>query len=79
MQDASASKSLQESAQRLMDTNHITIPNYVDVDEALTKALGIVGLPVTIVVDSKGHIIDRHDGAITQTQIMSFNQEMANQ
>ena len=79
VQDASASKSLQESAQRLMDTNHITIPNYVDVDEVLTKALGIVGLPVTLVVDSKGHIIDRHDGAITQTQLMSFNQEMANQ
>jgi len=76
VQDASASKSLQESAQRLMDTNHITIPNYVDVDEALTKALGIIGLPVTLVVDSKGNIVDRHDGPITQSQLMSFNNEM---
>jgi len=76
VQDARVSKSYQSAARDLMRREGIAIPNYIDVDESLTKALGIVGLPVTIVVNRDGEIIDRHDGALTRDLLLRFNKEL---
>lgn len=76
VQDASAGKSFQLNAKKLMTEQGISFPNFIDIQDQLTTALGIVGLPVTIVVDSEGNIVRRQDGAITRQQLIQFNQQI---
>lgn len=78
VQDARINKQQQREAASVMRREGITIPNYVDVDEIFTKQLGIVGLPITLVVDENGQILHRHDGALTQELLMQFNEEVGN-
>lgn len=72
VQDAQASESLRHAAFELMQTNGTSFPSYVDSKEVLTGELGIIGLPVTIVVDSTGRIIKRHDGVISKKMLYDF-------
>mgnify|MGYP006268588779 CR=1 FL=1 len=72
VQDASASESLRVTANNLMKTNETSFPSYVDVNDELTSKLGIIGLPVTIVVDSAGNITKRKDGLLSQQELLSF-------
>ena len=72
VQDASASARLRKIANQLMQTNGTTFPSYVDTNEELTSKLGIIGLPVTIVVDGAGNITKRKDGLLSQQEVLSF-------
>ena len=76
VQDASLGEQQRLDAFNLLQQNNITFSNYVDVDETLTKSIGIVGLPVTIVVDKTGNIIERFDGPVSRTKLEQFNDEL---
>jgi thiol-disulfide isomerase/thioredoxin len=72
VQDARGSNYLRTAAYNLMKQNDTVFPSYADTDEVLTSALGIVGLPVTIVVASDGRITARHDGLMTKKRMLSY-------
>ncbi|MBU6347960.1 MAG: TlpA family protein disulfide reductase [Actinomycetales bacterium] len=73
VQDASASEALRKSALSLMKDNGTTFPSYIDSADVLSSKLGIIGLPVTIVVNSKGDIVKRKDGLISKRELLEFS------
>lgn len=77
VQDASASNNLRIQARDLMKSNRTAFRSYVDDAEVLTSKLGIVGLPVSIVVDSAGNIVNRHDGSMSKQQLTAFIKQAA--
>ena len=54
----------------------ITYPNGQDLDGRITIDYGVVGLPVTFLVDREGIIVKRWVGAITETQLIAWVDEI---
>jgi cytochrome c biogenesis protein CcmG/thiol:disulfide interchange protein DsbE len=54
-----------EAARWFLDEFGITYPHAVDSDGALLRALGMRGLPVTLVLDEEGRVIGQRAGQLT--------------
>lgn len=55
----------------------ITYPNVLDADGTVTVDYGVVGLPVTFFVNEDGIVARRWVGAVTQTQMSEWVEELA--
>jgi len=53
------------SAQEFLDRLGVTFPQYTDEAGALTEALGVASLPVTLVVDADGQVVVTNVGPMT--------------
>jgi thiol-disulfide isomerase/thioredoxin len=56
-------------AQAFLDELGVTFEQYADVDGELSDALGVAALPVTIVVDDDGDIVERHVGPMNADEL----------
>ena len=59
-----ASSDTEKGARAFIEKFSITYPSGMDIDGELARAYGIVGLPVTVVLDREGFISFDHMGAI---------------
>lgn len=50
----------------------VTYPQLVDTEGSLLARERIPGLPVTLLVDSSGSIIDRHIGVLNESSLRTF-------
>lgn len=58
-----------EAAAAFLDELAITYPQLVDLDGELLNWTRVPGLPVTLVVDAGGRVVDRHVGAMSTNDI----------
>lgn len=56
-------------AQAFLDELGVTFEQYADVHGELSDALGVAALPVTIVVDDDGDIVERHVGPMSADEL----------
>jgi cytochrome c biogenesis protein CcmG/thiol:disulfide interchange protein DsbE len=54
-----------QAAAAFLEDIGVTYPQLVDVDGQLLASLGIPGLPVTVVLDTDGRVMNRHVGPLT--------------
>lgn len=60
------------SAVGLLADLDVTFPQLFDGDGALLRHLGLQGLPVTLVLDREGRVVNRHLGPISAGQLDSW-------
>ena len=60
-----ATKDSPQAAAAFLEDVGVTYPQLVDVDGKLLASLGIPGLPVTLVLDTQGRVMNRHVGPVT--------------
>jgi hypothetical protein len=54
-----------QGAATFLEDVGVTYPQLLDVDGQLLASLGIPGLPVTVVLDAQGRVMNRHVGPLT--------------
>lgn len=57
------------SARKFLDEVGVSFDQYLDEDGALSAALGVTGLPATVVVDEQSHVVTIHSGALDEDEI----------
>ena len=62
---ASTSASRRDRARAYLDELGITFDQYADPTGELTDALGVAGLPITLVVDDAGMVVTEHLGPMS--------------
>ena len=60
-----------------IDEFGLTFPNGLDVDGEITVAYGVVGLPVTFFIGADGVVERRWVGALTESQLLPWVEELA--
>ncbi|WP_028545574.1 redoxin domain-containing protein [Paenibacillus taiwanensis] len=55
-----------ETVQQFVDRYELAFPVVLDADKKIKKQYLAVGLPLTIVINAKGEIIERHEGELTE-------------
>ena len=55
----------------------LSFPNGLDADGEITVAYGVVGLPVTFFIGSDGVVKSRWVGALTESQLLPWVEELA--
>lgn len=58
-----------EAAQEYLDELGIDFEQYVDPDGSLLTDLDVIGLPVTLVIDETGTVVERHLGALDEQSL----------
>lgn len=67
--DLAVSSAGAKQAEALVASTRGAFPIYIDADDALLKAIGINGLPVTFAVNSDNRIVDFEVGELTQESL----------
>ena len=67
----------EEDARAYLDAFDITYPNGVDRDGKVTVDYGVIGLPVTFFVNGDGVVERRWVGAIRESQLLAWVEELA--
>ena len=67
----------EEAAQAYIDEFSLTFPNGLDADGEITVAYGVVGLPVTFFIGSDGVVKRRWVGALTESQLLPWVEDLA--
>lgn len=55
-----------QDVQKFVDRYDLVFPIALDSDMQIRQTYGVVGLPVTLLVDADGVLISRHDGQLTE-------------
>jgi peroxiredoxin len=50
------------TVQRFVADNHVTVPQALDTDHAVSAAYGVQGIPFTVFIDKDGNIAAVHEG-----------------
>lgn len=58
-----------EPARRFIADLAVSYPQYRDDDSVLADRLGVTGLPVTLLVDRRGHVVDRITGRLDMARL----------
>lgn len=58
-----------DAAQDYLDELGIDFEQYVDPDGSLLTELDVIGLPVTLVVDAEGTVVEHHIGALDEDSL----------
>ncbi len=67
----------EEDALAYIDEFGLTFPNGLDADGEITVAYGVVGLPVTFFIGGDGVVKRRWVGALTESQLLPWVEELA--
>lgn len=55
-----------ETVQKFADRYELAFPIALDVDMQVKQRYGVVGLPLTVLVDEHGNLLERHEGELTE-------------
>ena len=69
----------EQDALAYIDEFGLTFPNGLDVDGEITVAYGVVGLPVTFFIGSDGVVKRRWVGALTESQLLPWVEDLASE
>lgn len=61
-----------------LKANRITYPIGLDSDRRVANAFNVAGFPTTYFLDSQGHIVARHVGALTTEKLAEYLQQLIN-
>lgn len=65
-----------EAALALVEETGVLFDLAVDPDGDLFLAFGAIGMPFTALVDADGHVVARHNGPLTETQLLDLIAEV---
>ena len=68
---------VEEDALAYIEEFGLSFPNGLDADGEITVAYGVVGLPVTFFIGSDGVVKRRWVGALTESQLLPWVEELA--
>lgn len=68
-----------DKVQTFVDRYELSFPIGLDTDMRIKQKYNVVGLPLTIIIDKEGKLIERHEGELTDmADIMSYMVQMKN-
>lgn len=57
-----------ETIQRFVDRYELEFPVVLDSDLKIKQKYQVVGMPLTVVVDADGTVLERHEGELTEME-----------